>query len=195
VALKDLLWACPLCARLSGIRRSGKHEECAQCGTTFRRGSGASIIALAPGREPIAASVPDWLAMLPPFPELPEDPAAERVIIRRVRQTMRVLRDGALLGWAERFGKRVKGTLALNANEVRMTAEDATAVTWALEHLVAIQPSSTSLQLRARGGAPISVSFLDASVLLWERWLQDAVQRRWRDLGRGEVHEFQPRIE
>jgi hypothetical protein len=108
---------------------------------------------------------------------------------------MRVLRGGALLGWAERFGKRVKGTLALNANEVRMTAEDATAVTWALEHLVAIQPSSTSLQLRARGGAPISVSFLDASVLLWERWLQDAVQRRWRDLGRGEVHEFQPRIE
>lgn len=195
MALKDLLWACPLCARTGSLRKAGRSaERCSACHATFRRGDGATIIGRPADGDPIVRTVHDWIALLPPFPELPSHPQPEAVRIRRVTDTWPVRREGELFGWAERFGKRTHGTLRLSPADLHIDIEDGTVLRWGLERLAAIQPSSTSLQLRARGESPVAISFLNASVLLWERWLQEAVRRRWSHLGRGEVHEFQPRI-
>jgi hypothetical protein len=82
----------------------------------------------------------------------------------------------------------------LEASLLVLSANDGWEERWPLESLTAIQPSSSALQLRARGHTVISVRFLAASVLLWEHWLQEAVRRRYHALGKGEIAEFQPRI-
>jgi hypothetical protein len=98
-----------------------------------------------------------------------------------------------LIGWVERFGERVEGTLSLSPESLRFVAES-----WPLDipidYLTAIQPSSSSLQLRTRDGAIVSVRFLDSSVIRWERLLQEAVRRRWAASAKGDVVDFQPRI-
>ena len=98
-----------------------------------------------------------------------------------------------LIGWVERFGERVEGTLSLGPEGLRFDAE-AGQMEIRLDQLTALQPSSSSLQLRTREGLVVSLRFLESSVIRWESLLQEAVRRSWAAGGKGRVVDFQPRI-
>lgn len=59
----------------------------------------------------------------------------------------------------------------------------------------AIQASSSSIQIKARGEPVVSFRFPEDSPRFWEELLQEALRRFYRERGMGEIREFQPRIE
>jgi hypothetical protein len=65
---------------------------------------------------------------------------------------------------------------------------------WPLDAVAAVQPSSSALQIRMRGGPVVLFRFPEASVRLWDETIQEALRRLYRSTGRGEILEFQPRI-
>jgi hypothetical protein len=62
---------------------------------------------------------------------------------------------------------------------------------WSLGDLTAVQPSSTSLQIKARHQSVVAVKFVNSSSRLWEERLQVALRKYYR--GR-QIIDFQPRI-
>jgi hypothetical protein len=135
-----------------------------------------------------------WAERLPPIDAVPpEGMGAQRATIRVVESTVPV-RDGKrLIGWAERFGPHLDATVRLLNDRIRVTTDSGDAFDWPLEALTAIQPSSATLQLKTRETL-LSVRFHEDSVRRWEAVLCAAVRRRYSDLGRGGIVEFQPRI-
>ncbi len=64
MAIRDLLWACPLCRTVDGIRATGRTSTCAGCGATFRRTTGARIEATPPGGAPVDRPSPAWADLI-----------------------------------------------------------------------------------------------------------------------------------
>jgi hypothetical protein len=128
------------------------------------------------------------------IPDAPATAGPEQVILRRASSDFVPVHYGhELIGWVERFGERMEGTLLLSPEGLRFDGKSA----WLeipLDRLTAIQPSSSSLQLRTREGLVVSIRFLESSVIRWESLLQEAVRRRWAATGRGQVVDFQPHI-
>ncbi len=136
----------------------------------------------------------EWLDLLgaPPAGETQPEPVRVRQMIGRHRA---VRYDDELIGWVESFGDPQEGTLQLADDELGLRlARGDTPLVVRIADLTAVQPSSTSLQVRARDGLVLSVRFLESSVLRWEALLQNAVRDVWMREGRGEVIDFQPRI-
>lgn len=189
--IKDLLWACVVCGADGGIRRIGRHEMCIACKSTYRRGAGVNIVVQPLGREAVARNAKEWLSTLPPI-------ALTGVALADVRMSAgdTVLRDGKLyLGRIEHFGKPVRGTLTLT--EDRVTFEPALGgdgFDIDLDDLTAVQPSSSALQIKARGRPVIVIKFPTSSAKLWEERLQHSLRACYGRKGRGEIAEFQPRI-
>jgi len=202
MAIHDLLWACPDCGVTGGVRRlSGSKERCVACGTTFRRGRGASIVAARDGQPDRVLAAAEWLARLPAIEErFPDCDATvrgpERVVLRVAQQMMPVRLNGELLGWAERFGPRRAAVLTLRESSLRVETEDDAlqALEVPLDQLTAIQASSSTLQVGSRERPVLSLRFKDSSVLLWEHLLRARARRRFRELGLGEITEWQPAI-
>jgi hypothetical protein len=61
MAVRDLLWACPLCGLTGGIRRHGRGERCTGCDAAFSRAAGADIRARSAGRT-FVRPASQWLA-------------------------------------------------------------------------------------------------------------------------------------
>ncbi|MFO7260058.1 MAG: hypothetical protein DIU52_002815 [bacterium] len=202
MAIRDLLWACPFCRAEDAIRTEGRGEVCKRCGARFRRGAGAEIEARPVGGQPVRRHAAEWAAELPPV-RLPDETEAGPDE-REYRRTAAVARfvvglapvhaRGRYLGRVERLGPAVQGTLVLTSRALTFAPGEGQAHRWPLEAVAAVQPSSSGLQLRMRGGPVVLFRFPDASVRLWEETIQAALRRLYRRAGWGEIVEFQPRI-
>jgi hypothetical protein len=65
MAIRDLLWACPLCGSEGALEPVRGAEVCHRCGTSYRRGRRATIVARPPGRPTLSLSPAEWLDRLP----------------------------------------------------------------------------------------------------------------------------------
>jgi hypothetical protein len=206
MAIRDVLWACPLCGTAGGIRplargslggRRRRGEGCTACSAEFARGVGATIVAYQ-GTFTDVRQPGEWLKILGPL-ELPA-PAADGTLLGpepvRVRETVgvRPLRFGTeLLGWVEDFGPTAEGTLTLREDGLHFAAADAAASRhWQTGQITAVQPASTAIQI-GLGGAMAAVRFIDGPVRLWTRGLTELLRRHYRLEG-CDVLEFQPRV-
>ncbi len=215
MAIRDLLWACPLCGAVGGLRADGKVERCARCGTWFRRGARSTIEAVAPDGTVDRRPATEWAAHLPaePPPAEPDGQAAaaepsgaetggagerlrrrDRALVRFALGDEPIRRGRAFLGFMERLGPRRPGLLTLTDDRLLLRLDDGEEHHWPLEQLAALQASSATIQVRPRGEPVVSFSFPETSVRLWEESIAAALRRKWRSLGRGEIAEFQPRI-
>lgn len=196
MAVRDLLWGCPLCRTAGAIRPTGRIERCQSCAATFRRGAGAAIVITQNGsrRERPAA---EWLRLLGPV-ESPV-PAADgsilgpesvRVKLTRMHKPLRF--GNQLLGWVETYDGARAGTMSLRVDGLHFRPERGPHVHWTPADLSGLQPASSSLQLGLRGQMA-SVKFLEGSVRLWTRALSDLL-RAWHAAEGREVLELQPSV-
>lgn len=195
MAIRDLLWACPACGVPNALVPARGGDRCRVCGAVLRRGPGASIVLEAPGRPPETRPAWQWCEALPAL-NGDGEPLDGHATLREADAVERpVHRKRELLGFIERFGPPVRGVVTLTDDVVRFRSDDGTIErSWPLAELTAVQPASSALQLKARDQPVVSFRFTSCSVRLWERRIQNALRRVYRDLGRGQIVEFQPRI-
>jgi hypothetical protein len=198
--LKDLLWACPACHGIETLDRAG---DCRRCGARFRRGRGARIVLDRAGAPAEELDAHAWLARLPwpdldgeglALPPAVEPPFQERVQLRTEQRRTALRQAGDYLGRIEIFGPREQGLLELDEAVLAFRGDAGGAWTVRLEELAAVQPASSAIQLKARGGPVMSIRFPNGSVRLWEQRIKVCVRRAWSRAGRSEIVEFQPRI-
>ncbi len=196
MAIRDLLYACVECGRESGLKPAEKEEICDRCGTRYRRGVGASITCVRPNGVTETRPAAEWLDQLRSHftaEETRQEPR-DRVVIRVARTHKPVRHRGVYLGKVELFGQVRSGWLTLGAQHLRFDPDSGVAEVWPLEQITAVQPSSTMLQIKLSRGPVCAVRFLEASSLLWEERIRNAVQRLYTERGRGDIAEYQPRI-
>ena len=194
MAVRDLLWGCPICRTPGSIRPAGKREACRSCGAAFRRSRGARIAAEYDGRAH-ERPARDWLALLGPVEAPPPDHEGrilgpEQVRVKLTRGQKPLQWAGQLIGWVEDYTPAERGTMTLRSDGLHFQPLRGTPVHWAPSDLSGIQPASSSLQLGLHGRMA-SVKFMEGSVRLWTRALSDVLQRHWREHGR-DVLELQP---
>jgi hypothetical protein len=203
MAIRDLLWACPLCGLEGGLRRTGRWEACRGCGARFRRGRGASIIGQAADGTTRIHAAAEWAERLPGIeeytsrlePQTPDGVLRQSRVRARVAVGESVIRLGSTyLNRIERFGPPRDGVLALYVDRLRFTPDAGEAEEWTFDEITAVQPSSSTLQLKARRRPVVSFRFPEDSARFWEELLCAAIRRHYRVTGRGEIIEFQPRI-
>jgi hypothetical protein len=170
-------------------------EACRACRATLTRGAGATIVVRAPGRAPDARPAAEWCEALPAL-NGDDEPLDGHATLRAAEPVERpVQQDGELLGFIERFGPQIRGVVTLAEDAIHFQPEDGGPErSWRFADLTAVQPASSALQLKARGEPVVSLRFTSCSVRLWERRIQNALRRLFRETGRGEIVEFQPRI-
>lgn len=194
MAVRDLLWGCPLCRAPDGIRPHGRAERCRACGARFRRGRGVVIVAEHAG-EVLERTAAEWTRTLGPaqIPEARPDGVIlgpERVTVKTTRNQKALRFGGDLLGWVEVYGRSRRGTLTLCADGLLFQPDTGARIEWTPADLTGLQPASSALQL-GLGRQMASVRFRDASVRLWTRALSDLLRTYFHSLGR-EVVELQP---
>lgn len=99
-----------------------------------------------------------------------------------------------LVGYMERFGQPVSGTLSLGTNAVLFTNDAGEREEWPLDAITSVQPSSRTVQLKLRNQPIISLRFPGGSPRVWEELIVAALRAHYRRTGQGEIREFQPRI-
>lgn len=188
---------------------------CRGCGVRYARVDGAGIRARPPEGEEIVRRPAEWVDRLPDPASLlnatpadrdrgeegeGEQPEGTRVRGARVVASFvvghEVVRDeGQYLNRIEIYGDEAGGTLELWHDQAAFrAAPPEPAVLWRFDDLTAVQASSRTLQLKARGRPLASFSFVDDSSFLWERLLKAALDRHYQRTGQGEILETQPRI-
>lgn len=197
MAIRDLLWACPACGVPNALVPARRGDVCSACGAELRRGAGATIVVKAPGRPSEVRRAWEWCESLPALNEAGADePLDGHAVLREAQPGEAPLHvRGELLGFFERYGPDRRGIVALTANAIEFRPENGGPMrVWPFAELTAVQPASRALQLKARGQPVCSLRFTSCSVRLWERRIQNQLRRLYRDTGRGEIVEFQPRI-
>lgn len=201
MAIPDLLWACPSCGRDRGLRE--KAGRCTACRTRFERVDGALIRATTPDGATTTLDAAAWILRLPSPHDLLEAAAREqgsstvrtaRVSARHVTGEQPVRARGRYLNRREVYGPEHEGTLELALDRAIFRREGEDPAEWRFDALTAVQASSRSLQLKSARLPLVSFRFLDDSSFLWERLVTAAVRRFYRETGRGEIIELQPRI-
>lgn len=216
MAIRDLLWACPICHGEDALAPVRKGERCQECDTLFTRDKRALITARQPGRPPLTRSPAEWLDRLPGL-EIEERIARaeeQGEVIKRGAASVRTENGsrpayfrGTYLNRIESFGPPRPGVLELEAGRLTFRPDEeagANGVTdpnmsdgeiiWDLDAITAVQPSSSTLQINARGVPLTSIRVPGGSIRLWEELICAALRHRYRTTGRGEIVEFQPRI-
>lgn len=199
MAIRDLLWACPVCGTDSGLVAAGRSEACRACRTSYRRGGGATIVATGPDGSRTVRSVTAWLERMPPLAlPLEGDSSApyrrDRVEVRFAEDEHTVRAHGRFLGRIERLGPSRPGVLTLEADRLVFVDDDGDQRVWLFTALTAVQGSSSTLQIKACGERVVSFRFPQASIRLWEVLFESALRRLYQAAGRGDIIEFQPRI-
>jgi hypothetical protein len=117
-----------------------------------------------------------------------------RAILRRSIADKPIRIDDELLGFMERFGPPVSGTVHLEKDAVVFEGEDGERVLWRLDDITAVQPSARTVQLKLRNQPILSLRFPGGSPRVWEELIVAALRAHYRRTGQGEIREFQPRI-
>lgn len=210
--ISDLLWGCPACGKDRGL--TGDPPVCGACETRFLTGPNATIRAVASDGSETVRSAPEWLERLPdPASLLHDDPIrTARASIRTAIDEKKVFGAAGYLNRVEVLGEEVDGILRLERDRLVLTPEGKEQAlqeaqgpaepgepgepeVWPLETITAVQTSSKSLQVKRRHRPLVSFRFKDDAVFLWERLLRAALRDFYGRTGRGEIREFQPRIE
>jgi hypothetical protein len=204
MGLPDLLFRCPFCGH-DPMEGEKLEARCPRCGRSFRPGGPGTMIAV---------SHPEGSTEEVPAGELSRRMEALGGAIDRARGDAGHLRfesrvrvrwadveepirfRDVLLGYAELFGAGREGSLLLDHDRLVLTLEggEGESVAWPLLELGALQTSSSSVQISPKGGGVVLFRFPDESTRRWEELLRTAISLAWREAGRGEVIEFQPRI-
>jgi hypothetical protein len=120
------------------------------------------------------------------------------VRVRTAGSEMPIRYRRRLLGFAERFGAGSPGILHLSDDAMGLHAlhsgELSPRRSWALEDIRSLQTSSSSVQITTREDGVVLFRFTSDSPRRWDELLRHAIGERWKTLGKGTVHEFQPRI-
>lgn len=193
MAIRDLLWACPACGEHEGLVAARGGEACRKCGARVRRGRGATIAVEAPGRPLLVRPAWEWVDAL----AAPEDAGRPEghAILREADAALPVREGSELLGFVERFGPKIPGTVRLGDDALTFLPDSGGAERiWRLLDVTAVQPASSTLQLKVRTQPVVTLRFTDGSVRLWEHRIQQRLRAAWRAAGRGEIVEFQPRV-
>lgn len=202
MAIRDLLWACPVCGREGGLATARRGEVCTDCGTLYRRGRRATIQATLPDGTSETLHAAEWARRLPPLDLAARVRADENgnsvlhqepVLARFAERLEPLHHRGTYLNRIERFGPYREGVLTLETTRLRLE-HDGKSVVWPFEKVRAVQPSSSTLQLSAKGAALVSFRFPNGSARYWEEIIAEALRGFYRDNGLGEILEFQPRI-
>lgn len=195
MAIRDLLWACPACGEPNGLVPAGRGEACRKCGARVRRGPAATIIVEAPGQPSVARPAWAWCDALPQLDANGPINLRGSAILREAEDAWPLKEGSRLLGFVERFGEKIQGTVTLDAQAVRFAPDDGGPErVWPLLDVTAVQPASSALQLKVAGQHVVTLRFIDSSVRLWEQRIQEGLRRAFRAAGRGDIVEFQPRV-
>ena len=76
MAVRDLLWGCPLCRAPGAIRPDGRRERCRECGAEFSRGRGSTIVARMDGSTRVRSARPGSAAKAMTAPKVSSGVAA-----------------------------------------------------------------------------------------------------------------------
>lgn len=218
MALKDIFFRCPLCGH-EPTRGRQDHVHCPGCQRHFLRGPAPARIQIeGPDGERIVPArelVSEVTRRVVPVTgdtdgdseeEDSEDggPRDARVRARWAVGEESVRFRGEVLGFTERLGKASEMRLRLTPNTLELRnaegagGEGGGAVEkrrrWDLMDLRAVQASSSSLQIYTVSEELVHLRFLEESAFRWESLLQETLRAVYRDAGRGEIVEFQPRI-
>lgn len=202
MGLADFLYRCPECGA-DPISATRQGARCVACGSSFvpapegegirvRTPSGVRRTALAElGRALERHGGPLPRAKDPNGNLAYEAPA----VLRVARSEEPVYHEGQLLGFTEQFGPPVAGVLGIVPRELRFReAGGAPSHRWELCNVRALQASSSAVQLSLPDSGVVLFRFPEDSPRRWEALLAHALREVWRELGRGEIVEFQPRI-
>lgn len=215
MALVDFIYRCPGCGQ-DPTEGEGAEVRCPACRRVFRPApgnAGIRVIHSGESEDLSPAEIRRRIEALGGALTLPASgdgasvtpgPTPTSVAIRReARATMRlaageepVYHQGRLLGFAERLGAPREGRLVLEGPVLRFVggAGKGEILRLELADVRALQGSSSSVQLSPRSGGVAVFRFHEDSPRRWEELLAAALRRVWRESGRGEIQEFQPRI-
>jgi hypothetical protein len=186
--IRDLLWGCVICGAFESLRMVDRIETCENCGAKYRRAHGAQIAVEVQGRGIETRTASEWSAHLPPVTPT----GSAECLIRVAESDIPVGGYGEYLGRVERFGDFKFGQLELTEDSLIFKGrEGEESFEWPLSEITAVQPSSTSLQIKARRRPVASFKFVNSSSRLWEERIQIALRQHYS--GR-KIIEFQPRI-
>jgi hypothetical protein len=120
------------------------------------------------------------------------------VRVRTAGSEMPIRYRRRLLGFAERFGAGSPGILHLSSDALELLALPQARASpprrWPLEDIRSLQTSSSSVQITTREDGVVLFRFISDSPRRWDELLRHAIGERWKAMGKGTVHEFQPRI-
>ena len=186
--IRDLLWGCVVCGALESLREVDRIETCERCGATYQRAQGAQIAVEVDGRGIETRSAAEWSAQLPPVTPT----GTAECLARMAESNLEVSGYGEYLGRVEQFGNFKFGQVELTREALIFRARDGEgSFEWPLADLTAVQPSSTSLQIKAKRRPVVSFKFVYSSSRLWEERIQLALRQYYSTR---EIIEFQPRI-
>jgi hypothetical protein len=94
----------------------------------------------------------------------------------------------------ERQGSRIPGVLRIAGRQLEFNKASGESDVWDFLDIVALQASSSSIQISPRTGGVITFRFSGSSCRRWEEALKSRLRSTWRRAGLGEIAEFQPRI-
>lgn len=197
MAIRDLLWACPICGTRGGLRKERKAEVCTGCGAAYRRLGGAVIEATRADGGVVRRHAREWLDALPPLrlPRLEDAGEHVEVVHARFADGVSAVRHrGRHLNYIERFGESIEGRLRLGPDGLEFDPGRGEPYRWPFDAITAIQSSSRTLQVNSRAHPLVSFRFPTGSAHYWEELLREALRAAYRAAGKGEIVEFQPRI-
>lgn len=203
MSLAYLLYRCPVCGA-DPVEGDRDRVHCETCDTRFARGGPpAGIVVDRPGagRDEVPAS--ELTRAIEeaggPFPAARHGDGSigyeTEVVARRGTVEDPLRHAGRLLGFVEGLGDGSRGTLRIDDEAmVLLPREGGPPSRWPLLELRAVQTSSSSLQIRTSAEPLVHFGFLDDSPLRWQALVHGLLRRAYREAGRGEIVEFQPRI-
>jgi len=205
MALKDVLYRCPVCGHEDMAGRKD-HAHCPSCGRHYLRGPAPARIRIeepggertVPARE-LVRRVNSEAEPVTGDPADGGDGSAGGIEETPVRVRWGVGEDtvryrGELLGFTERLGPRSEMRLRLTKNALELLGDADHRRRWNLMDLRAVQASSSSLQVYTLAQELVHFRFLEDSAFRWEALLQSTLRQAYLEAGRGEIVEFQPRI-
>lgn len=197
MALTDLCYLCPECG-CDPMAGKGDQAWCTSCGLRVRRTRRGLLLTPAKGEgEPRRCSAREVSQRVERnlIKSIPIEYSARATVSWRVRECP-LWHGGTLKGFYETMGPPSRGTITARRDSVSVAAGAARdpAGSWNYLELLALQTSSSSLQISLPGGRLVQLRFAGDSPKRWDDLMRHLVAAAYQRAGRGAVLEFQPRI-
>ena len=193
--LTDLIYRCPFCGTAT-VKGKGVEAHCPGCERVYRQATTGDGLRVR-GRDGSDLEI-EVVALLDRTGSLGEDEdgtVLESSALASFAYSERPVRyRDSLIGFFEERGPSRPGQLRLDDRTVQFTEPSGELHQWSLLDLRAVQTASAAVQISPLAGGLVSFRILDDSPRRWEQTLKARLRSVWREEGRGEIIEFQPRI-